>query len=274
MFTDWTAFLNDRDQLLPMLCPQILFIWHHSIREVLLITNRDRFKRTSLSLSPRGPLVAGDLISPHPHPHSDLLACLLSGHKLRNSTIWHHRPLKAELWQQTRQRKTDLSMRSVKSSKSLPRLPIATKTSSRQKCSYPHTSSLPHHHLDCTKASNQHWNLIDLAILCSYIKRNKPLIPEIQTKTKLLCLLPWGQWWFEWISLVPRSADVRIHYQWIIYPVVWGGGGEFPPLTDSCPWFLIPINKPEDFVQSLAPSARPWCWVQHLSIASNIIIAV
>lgn len=193
MFTDWTAFLNDRDQLPPTLCLQILFIWHHSIRDVLLITNRDRFKRTSLSLSPRGPLVAGDLISPHPHPHSDFLACLLSGHKLRNSTILHHGPLKAVLWQQTRQRKTDLSMRSVNPSKSLPRLPIATKTSSRQKCSYPHTSSLPHHHLvDCTEASNQHWNLIDLAILCSYIKRNKPLIPEIQNKNKAAMPPPMG----------------------------------------------------------------------------------
>lgn len=138
MFTDWMAFLNDRDQLPPTLCLQILFIWHHGIRDVLLITNRDHFKRTSLSLSPRGPLVAGDLISPHPHPHSDLLAaCLLSGHKLKSSTFLHHRPLKAVLWQQThreRHTQTDLSMRSVNLSKSLPRLPIATQTSSRQKC--------------------------------------------------------------------------------------------------------------------------------------------
>lgn len=40
--------------------------------DMLLITNRDRFKRASFSLSPRGPLGAGDLLSLHPHPDQTL----------------------------------------------------------------------------------------------------------------------------------------------------------------------------------------------------------
>lgn len=114
--------------------------------DMLLITNRGCFKRASFSLSPRGPLGAGDLMSLHQTQIQTLPGAWLpprTNEETAHFTL--QLPAKPE-WQthQSTKRKfqsdLDIFLNSFKSS---PRLRVDAKTSGKTWASYPPYFSKP-----------------------------------------------------------------------------------------------------------------------------------